>query len=160
MQGLGCLGAGRHRQRQQQALDRDEAVAGLLSELLGLLEQARGLGCEVNLAGAAAFDLGQLGQRCRGRLEGTLGIAARALDQIGGQALRVVEQHLEEMLGREALMALAQGQRLRRLDEAARALGVFLEVHRQLSLSIAPCVQAAIPPPARNRHRDGSKSMW
>ena len=128
--------------------------------LLGLLEQPRDLGREVDLAGAAALDLGLLGERGLDRLERTLGIAARALDQIGGQALRVVEQHLEQMLGREALMALAQRQRLRRLDEALRPLGVFLEVHRQLSLSIAPCVQAAIPPPARNRHRDGSKSMW
>ena len=33
------------------------------------------------------------------------------------------------MLGRELLMALAQGQRLRGLDETAGAVGVFLEIH-------------------------------
>ena len=37
------------------------------------------------------------------------------------------------MLGRELLMALAQGQGLRGLDETARAVGVFLDIH-----SIAP----------------------
>jgi hypothetical protein len=33
------------------------------------------------------------------------------------------------MLGRELLMAFAQRQRLRALDEAARALGVFFQIH-------------------------------
>ena len=36
------------------------------------------------------------------------------------------------MLGRELLMALAKGQRLRRLDKTARALGVFLDIHHSL----------------------------
>ena len=36
------------------------------------------------------------------------------------------------MFGRELLMALAQRQRLRGLDEAARPFGVFLEIHTSL----------------------------
>ena len=35
------------------------------------------------------------------------------------------------MLGGELLMALAQGQRLRGLDEPASAVGVFLDIHGQ-----------------------------
>ena len=70
LQRLGRLGAGRHGECQQQALDRDEAVAGLLGELFRLLEQARGLGCEIELTGAAALDLGQLGERRLVRLHG------------------------------------------------------------------------------------------
>jgi hypothetical protein len=37
-------------------------------------------------------------------------LAAGAVDQAGGQTLRVVEQHFEDVLGRELLMALAKGQ--------------------------------------------------
>ena len=62
------------------------------------------------------------------------------------------------MLRREALVALAQGQRLRRLHEAPRPLGIAFEIHRQLSLPFAlhiggePVKRAAPAPP-----RDGSK---
>ena len=41
----------------------------------------------------------------------------------------VVEQHLQEMLGRELLVALAERVGLGRLDEALRPLGVFLDIH-------------------------------
>src|SRR6476619_6336127 len=36
------------------------------------------------------------------------------------------------MLGRELLMALAQREGLRRLDETASAFGVFLDIHQSL----------------------------
>src|SRR4029079_14280260 len=45
--------------------------------------------------------------------------------------LIVIEQHFQKMIGREPLMAFTQGQRLRRLDEPPRPLGVFLEIHGQ-----------------------------
>ena len=65
---------------------------------------------------------------------------------MAGEALRIVQQHLQQVLRREALVALAQGQRLRRLDEAARPLGVFLEVHGQLPLPCGPLSSAAHAP--------------
>ncbi|MEA2833880.1 MAG: ATP-dependent Clp protease ATP-binding subunit ClpB [Methylobacteriaceae bacterium] len=51
---------------------------------------------------------------------------AGAVDQARGQALVVFEQHFEDVFGRELLMPFAARQRLRRLDEAAHALGIFL----------------------------------
>ena len=100
---------------------------------------------EIELAGAAAGDLGPLGQHPLDRGKRVAGTAAGALDQAGGHALRVVEQHLQEVLGAELLMALAQGQALRRLDESLGAVGVFLEIH-----SIPPRYGAR-PHWARNR---------
>src|SRR3954469_17873820 len=44
------------------------------------------------------------------------------------------------MLGRELLMALAQRKRLRGLDEPARTVGVFLDIHASL-----PRAQTAAP---------------
>ena len=45
------------------------------------------------------------------------------------QAFLVVQQDLQEMFGGETLVAFAQGQALGSLNEAARTLGVFLEIH-------------------------------
>ena len=118
-----------HRQRQQQLLDGDEGVAGLLGHLLGLVEQARGLGRHVELAGAAALDLGLLLEQILGGLLGRLGVAAGGLDQIGGHALRVVQQDLQQVLGQEALVAFPQRQPLRRLQEALGPVSVFFDVH-------------------------------
>src|SRR3546814_19084230 len=56
-------------------------------------------------------------------------IAAGGADQVRRQALLVVEQNLEKVLRRQALVVGAQGKRLRRLNEAARTVGVFLEIH-------------------------------
>src|SRR3977135_4457050 len=50
---------------------------------------------------------------------------ARTVDQPGGEPFRVVEQHLEQMIGGELLVAFALGQALRGLHESARALGIF-----------------------------------
>ena len=57
------------RQRQQQPLDGDEAVAGLLAGLLGGVEHARQRRVEIDLAGAAAGDLRPLGERRLDRLQ-------------------------------------------------------------------------------------------
>jgi hypothetical protein len=40
------------------------------------------------------------------------------------------------MQRRELLVSVAQGERLRRLDKAARPLGVFLDIHRFASFSL------------------------
>ena len=76
-----------HGQRQQQALDRDELVAGLVGDLLGGVEDARQLGREIDLAGAAARNLGPLGQRPLDGRERIGRPPAGALDQPGRHAL-------------------------------------------------------------------------
>ena len=117
------------REREQQPLDGDEAVAGLLARLLGGVEHPRQRRIEIDLAGAAAGDLRALGER---RLDGgqsLAGIAAGTVDQTGGEPFGVVEQNLEQVLGRKLLMSLAQRERLGGLDETAAAVGVFVEIH-------------------------------
>ena len=117
------------RKREQQAFDGDEAVAGLLARFLRGLEHARQRRIEIDLAGAGAGYFRALGQR---RLDGgqrLARIAAGAVDEPRGEPFRIVEQHLEQVLGRKLLVSLAQRERLGRLDETAAALGVFLEIH-------------------------------
>ena len=46
----------------------------------------------------------------------------------------IVEQHLEQVFGQELLVTGAERHGLRRLDEAAGAFGVFLDVHAWISL--------------------------
>ena len=61
------LGGGLHAEREQQPLDGDELVTGLVGDLLGRVEGPRQLWRQVDLAGAAARYLGALGQRPRPR---------------------------------------------------------------------------------------------
>ena len=121
------------REREQQSLDGDKAVARLLAGLLGGVEHARQRGGQINLPGGAAADFGNFVERGLGRLQRLPRIAARAVDQPGGETFGIVQQHLEQMLRRELLMAFAQGQRLRGLDKTPRTVGVFLEIHRLYS---------------------------
>jgi hypothetical protein len=117
------------RQPQQQPLDRDKTVAGLLGGLFRGVERPRQFRREINLPGAASGNLGQLVERVLGRLQDRARIAAGAVDQTAGQALAVVQQHFEHMQRRKLLVAVAHRQRLRRLDKTARALGVFFNIH-------------------------------
>ncbi len=134
--GLGVLLQG---EREQQALDGHEGIAGLVRDFLGGLEHPRQRRLHVELAGAAALDLGALGER---RLDGGQRLARAAagtVDQPCGQPLGIVKQDLEQMLGAELLVAFAQRERLGGLDEAAGAVGVLLEIHcEQLPLSRPP----------------------
>ena len=144
-----------HRQGQQQPFDRDEIVAGLGGCFLRGLEDARGLGRKIELTGTAALDLGHPRQRHLDGLQRILRPAAGLLDQARGETLGIVEQDLEKMFGGKLLVALAQGKRLGRLDEAARPFGVFLEIHVSLfsgtstrpkstgSTSIRNCIRAS-----------------
>src|SRR5262249_36504287 len=61
---------------------------------------------------------------------------ARAVNQTGAQSFRIVEQNLEQMLGSELLVALADCKRLGRLHKTAGAVGVFFKIHRSCSLSM------------------------
>ncbi len=117
------------RKREQEPLDRDVAVAGLLRDLLRLIEDPRHRRRQVDLAGAAAGHLGQLRQGGLDGGERLARAAAGAVDQAGGEPFRVVEQDLQQMLGGELLVALAQGQGLRGLNESTGAVGVFFEIH-------------------------------
>ncbi len=125
-QNLGRLRALLHRERKQKPLDGDERVARLLGDLLGIVEQARRRRRHIELPGPRPFDLGQFGQGGFDLGQRLAGIAARPVDQPGGQPLLVVQKHLEHVLGRELLMPLTKRQRLRGLHEAARPFGVFL----------------------------------
>src|SRR3546814_1129617 len=59
-----------------------------------------------------------------------LRLAAGLADKVTRQPLLVVQQHLQKVLRREALVVLAAGQGLRGLEEAARALGIAIEIHQ------------------------------
>ncbi len=129
--GVGALG---QHQRHQHALDGDKAVARLVGDGFGLVEQARRLRCHHDLARARAFDLRLLGESgFHGVMNGTR-IAARRADQVGREALGIVEQDFQDMVGKKTLVTFAQGQHLGTLQETAHTLGVFLLVHH-LTLS-------------------------
>ena len=132
---LGCGGAFHQGQRQQQALDGDETVAGFLRDLLRLGEEPGGLGREKDLARAAALDARQLVERALGRGDDLGGIAAGGADQVRRQAFLVVEQDLEQMLRRDLLIAATLRQGLCRLHESFGALGIFLEIHEPLTMN-------------------------
>ena len=100
----------------------DEAVAGLVGETLGALEQLCRFRRQVHLAGAGPFDAGNFAKFRLDPVGSVRRIAAGGLDEAGRQAFAIVEQHLQDVKGRELLMVGAQGQHLCRLDEAARAL--------------------------------------
>ena len=100
--------------------------------LLGVVEQARGGRGEIELARARALHLRQLAERQLDLRQRFARAPARLVDQSGRQPLFVVEQHFQDVLGRELLMAFAQRQRLRALDEPPRPLGVFFQIHVDL----------------------------
>ena len=120
------------RERQQQALDGDEAVAGLFASLFSGIENARQRGIEIDLARAGAADFGASRKRGLCGLQGLPRIAAGTIDEARRQSFRIVEQNFQQMFGGELLVALAQGQRLGGLHETAGAVGVFVEIHRLL----------------------------
>ena len=117
------------RERKQQPLDGHETVAGLLARLLGGIEDPRQGGIEIDLPGTAAGDLRAFGEHCLDGGQSLARIAARAVDQPGGESLGIVEQHLEQVLRGELLVPLARRERLGGLDETAAAVGVFVEIH-------------------------------
>jgi hypothetical protein len=116
-------------QREQKAFDGDKTVAGLLARFLSGIEHPRQSRIEIDLPGAAAGYFGALGERRLDGRQGLARIAAGTVDQTGGEPLGVVEQHLQQVLGRELLVSLAQGERLGGLDETAAAVRVFVEIH-------------------------------
>ncbi len=127
------------RQRQQQPLHGDEGIAGLFAGLFRGIEHARQGRIEIDLAGAAAGNFRPFGKRHLDGGQHLARIAAGTVDQSGGEPLRIVEQHFEQMLGRELLMPLALRQRLGGLHKPAAAVGVFVEVHSQTPSAYSGC---------------------
>ena len=141
--GLGPL---LQREREQQPLDRDKAVAGLLRDLLGVVEQPRGRRRQIELHRAGARHLRQFGEDGLGLLQRLARASASLVDQPRRKPLLVVEQRLQNMLGRELLMALAGRDPLRRLNEAARPLGVFLDIHECSPIKGRPPMERRVTP--------------
>ena len=136
------------REREQQPFDRDIAVARLFRDLLRLIENPRQSRSQIDLASAATGNFGKLGERRLDSRKRLARSAAGAIDQAAGQTLGVIEQNLEQVLGRELLVALAQGQRLSRLNKPAGAVGIFLEIHvSSLGLPVARAHRAGVSPP-------------
>ena len=136
------------RQRKQEPLDSDEAVAGLLACFLGGLKDARQSRVEINLAGAGAGNFRAFGKRRFDGGQSLSGVAAGAVDEARGEPLGVVKQHLQEVLGRKLLVPLALRKRLGRLNETAAAVGVLVEIHGVVSLGLS-----RTPFTARSEHR-------
>ena len=129
LQNLAGLARAIRGKREQQPLDRDVIVAGLLGGLFRGVERARQRRIEIDLAGAAARDRGPLLERRLDGRERGARIAAGAVDEPRGEPFGVVEQDFQEMFGGELLVSLALRERLGRLDETAAAVGIFLEIH-------------------------------
>ena len=145
--------AASHRHRLQQALHGDEAVAGLLRRLARRLEQARGLGRQMQPACARAADDRQRRKRPFDRSPSLCRVAACPLDQAGGHALGVVEHDLEYVFGNEALMPCGERRALRCLDESARTLGVSLEIHMSVSVFRREPLSGGPQPARRSRSK-------
>ena len=132
-----CLVVLLDRERKQQSLDRYEGIARLLRKLFRGVEHTRERWLDIKLAGPAALNPWALLQRRLDVGQGHAGAPAGTVDQPGCEALRVVEQRLEEVLGSELLVSLAQRKRLRPLNKSAGSVGVFVEIHDRPSRRLA-----------------------
>src|SRR5262249_10275865 len=70
-----------------------------------------------------------LGKRRLDRIQGARRVAAGGTNQIRGEAFAIVEQNFENVFGGEPLMPAALSQALGSLNETARPLGVFIDIH-------------------------------
>ncbi len=130
----GAQGAGGRRVRgrdgDQQPVLRDETVAGLRRRLLRGIEDADEFGRELRLAGAGALHLRHLGKVGLDGAQRRLRVATGGADQAGRGAFLIIEQRLEQMLGRDPLVEFADRNGGSGLQEALRALGELFDVHR------------------------------
>src|SRR5437868_3918614 len=124
---IGVLG---QRHGQQDPLDGDVGVARLFGDLLGLVEDADRIAVERGRLGCAGSGHGGNFRNEQVDLAPrSLRVPARSLDQPRGHALLVIEQGLEQMRRRDALMMLADRDRLGGLEEPARAVGELFKIH-------------------------------
>jgi hypothetical protein len=130
------------RERQQQTLDRDVAVASLFRDLLGGIEHARSGRGQNGRSGAAAGDFRHLRERGLYGQKRFARIAPGPIDQARRKPFRIVEQHLKQVLGRELRMPFAQRQRLGGLNESLGAVGIFLKIHKRAPSASSPVLSA------------------
>ena len=121
-----CVGG---RDRRQQPVLRDVFVAGLGCGLLRGVKQTDQFRRDLRLAGTGALHLGQPGEFRFYRRQGGFGIAAGMADQARGSTFLIVQQCLQQMLGGDLLMEVADGNRLGGLQESPGPLGEFFNIH-------------------------------
>ncbi|GJE35799.1 hypothetical protein LDDCCGHA_6019 [Methylobacterium oxalidis] len=136
------LGVLLHGEREEKALHGHVGIARLLGGLLGGVEQAHELARRLR-GRRVARDLGLLGHPGLGLGERHAGLPAGTVDQARAQALGVVEEDLEQVAGLELGVSLAHREVLRRLHEAAGALGVLLEIHIRPPSDLTPSERRA-----------------
>ena len=129
-QGVRRLASRRDREREQESLGADKLVTGLFAGLFCRIKDLGRRCSQVEFFGPATFHLGKRRQCQIGLADCHVGFAARSRDQIAGQTRLVVEQGFEHMFGRELLVAFANCQRLRRLNDRPRTVGVAFYIHR------------------------------
>ena len=95
------------------------------------------------MAGTAARHFRHLAERGLNSRQCLTRIAAGAVDQPGCEPLWIVEQDLEDVVGRKLLMPITQRERLSGLDEALGAVGVFFDVHRFFLRLVSPADKGA-----------------
>jgi hypothetical protein len=117
-------------QRDENALDGDEAIARFAGNLFGGIEQAHRIIVEIgrSLCAAARYSRDFRQSRVHGLLRNRR-IAAGPLNQSAGHAFGVFEQGLQHVLGGDALVIEPDRQGLRGLQEPLGAVGEFFEVH-------------------------------
>ncbi len=118
-----CIGALLDGERKQEPFDGDIAVARLLGDLLGLIEDFGQLGRDIELPRAGPRHFRHLRQRLLDARQRVLRAAASARDQARRQPFAVVEQNLQEVLRRKPLMPLPERKRLRALEKAFGTVG-------------------------------------
>ncbi len=129
---------GREGKRKQQPLDRNKAIARLGRDLLGAVQHPyRVIIKPRRLLRTATRHRRHLGQRRVGLAQRHARVAARRLDQAGRHALIVFQQRFQQMLRTDPLMAHADRDSLRRLQEALGAVSEFFEVHRKPFVKLA-----------------------
>ena len=110
----------------------------LVATLLGLVEHAGEGGVDVGLA-RVARDLGHARHGEVGGLAHALRRSRRSASiRLAASPWSSSMQRLQQVLGQDALVALARGDGLRGLEESARAFGELLEVHVSVLSSARP----------------------
>ena len=139
-------------ERHQQAVLRDILIARLLRRPLCAVEDAHEAGRRLRLRRPAAGHFRELRELGLHRLARRAVVGAGGTDQPRRRPLLVIEQGLQQMLGRELRVEFADRDRLRGLNEPARAFGKLFNVHR--------CVPVQATGRPRPVHRRREATPW
>ena len=100
-----------------------------LASLFGGLEYLCGRAGEIELTSAAPANCRKFGERLLGRRKRIAGASAGTLDETGREALRIVQEHLENMLRCKLLMTGGKRPGLGRLNKSACPIRIGFEIH-------------------------------